>query len=132
MDIVSIKENAVMIVYDNQCYLCVKFAKLVEFLTRRNVTMIGHYSEFGAKLRETMLGESAVEMFWLIDKKTAYGGRAALLPLLRTMITTNGKSKNRIQVNDKCEQECKTIKAVFIRSASLFSNSRRIDLQQSK
>ncbi len=124
----NIKEKVPMVVYDNQCYLCVKFAKMIEFLTRGNLIMIGHYSEFGVKLRKTILGESALEMFWLIDEKTAYGGRAALLPLLRAIITTNGGNSNKIKVNEKCEQECKTVKAVFIRSASLFSNSKKIDL----
>ena len=126
---VDIKEKVPIIVYDNQCYLCVKFAKMIEFLTRGNLTMIGHYSEFGLKLRQTMLGESALEMFWLIDEKTAYGGRAALLPLLRAIITTNGRNSNKIKMDANCEQECKTVKAVFIRSASLFSNSKKIDLQ---
>ena len=125
----NIKEKVPIIVYDNQCYLCVKFAKMIEFLTRGNLTMIGHYSEFGLKLRQTMLGESALEMFWLIDEKTAYGGRAALLPLLRAIITTNGRNSNKIKMDENCEQECKTVKAVFIRSASLFSNSKKIDLQ---
>ena len=124
----NIKEKVPMIVYDNQCYLCVKFAKMIEFLTRGNLVMIGHYSEFGIKLRKTILGESALEMFWLIDEKTAYGGRAALLPLLRAIITTKGGNSNKIKVNEKCEHECKTIKAVFIRSASLLSNSKKIDL----
>jgi hypothetical protein len=91
--------------------------------------VIGHYSEFGLKLRQTILGESALGMFWLIDEKTAYGGRAALLPLLRAIITTNRRNSNKIKVNEKCEQECKTVKAVFIRSASLFLNSKKIDLQ---
>lgn len=124
-----IKEKVPIIVYDNQCYLCVKFAKMIEFLTRGNLTMIGHYSEFGLKLRQTMLGESALEMFWLIDEKTAYGGRAAVLPLLRTIITTNGRNSNKIKMDENCEQECKTVKAVFIRSVSLFSNSKKIELQ---
>ncbi len=124
----NIKEKVPIVVYDNQCYLCVKFAKMIEFLTRGNLTMIGHYSEFGVELRKTILGESALEMFWLIDKKTAYGGRAALFPLLRVMITTNRRNSDKIKADWKCEQECKTVKAVFIRSASLFSNSKKIDL----
>ena len=124
----NIKEKVPMVVYDNQCYLCVKFAKMIEFLTRGNLIMIGHYSELGIKLKKTILGESALEMFWLIDEKTAYGGRAALLPLLRAIITTKGGNSNKIKVNEKCEHECKTVKNVFIRSASLFSNSKKIDL----
>jgi len=127
MVIVDIKEKLPTVVYDNQCYLCVKFAKTVEFLSRGNLTIIGHYSDSGIKLRK-MLGESALEMFWLIDKKTAYGGRAALLPLLRAIITTKQVRSNKIKVDVQCKQDCKTVKAVFIRSASLFSNSKKIDL----
>jgi len=90
--------------------------------------MIGHYSEIGGKLRKTTLGESALEMFWLIDNKTAYGGRAALLPLIKAIITTKRKKTNKIKVNVECEQECKTVKSVFIRSVSLFLNSKKIPL----
>jgi predicted DCC family thiol-disulfide oxidoreductase YuxK len=124
----DIKEKVPIIVYDNQCYLCVKFARIIEFLTRGNLTMIGHYSELGLKLRKTTLGESALEMFWIIDKKTAYGGRAALLPLVKLIITTKKSKSNEIKVDEICEQECKTVKAVFVRSASLFTNSKKIDL----
>lgn len=124
----STKEKDPIIVYDNQCYLCVKFAKMIEFLTRGNLAIVGHYSELGVKLRKTMLGESALEMFWLIDKKTAYGGRAALIPLLRVIIATKGKKSNKIEMDGKCGHECKTVKAVFIRSVSLFSNSKKIDI----
>lgn len=127
MVIVDIKEKLPIVIYDNQCYLCVKFAKMVEFLSRGNLTIIGHYSDSGIKLRK-MLGESALEMFWLIDKKTAYGGRAALLPLLRAIITTKQVRSNKTKVDVQCKQDCKTVKAVFIRSASLFSNSKKIDL----
>ena len=127
MVIVDIKEKLPIVIYDNQCYLCVKFAKMVEFLSRGNLTIIGHYSDSGIKLRK-MLGESALEMFWLIDKKTAYGGRAALLPLLRAIITTKQVRSNKTKVDVQCKQDCKTVKTVFIRSASLFSNSKKIDL----
>lgn len=127
MVIVDIKEKLPIVIYDNQCYLCVKFAKMIEFLSRGNLTIIGHYSDSGIKLRK-MLGESALDMFWLIDRKTAYGGRAALLPLLRAIITTKQVRSNKTKVDVQCKQECKTVKAVFIRSASLFSNSKKIDL----
>jgi len=123
----DIKGKVPIIVYDNQCYLCVKFAKMIEFLTRGNLIIVGHYSELGVKLRKTILGESALDMFWLIDKKTAYGGRAALIPLLRVIIETKSRKSNKIEIDEKCIHECKTVKAVFIRSVSLFSNSKKID-----
>ena len=91
--IVNIRENIPIIVYDDLCYLCTKFAKIVNFLARGNLTIIGHYTNQGKEIREQILDDSALEMFWLVDEKIAYGGRAAIFPLLRAIIT----SKNKIQ-----------------------------------
>lgn len=89
--------------------------------------MIGHYSKQGQKIRE-VLDESALEMFWLIHEKNAFGGRAALLPLLKLIISTKKSKKITLNIKDDCQQECKTIKSVFLHSASLLSNSKTIKL----
>lgn len=125
----NIKENFPIIVYDDLCYLCTKFAKIVDFLARGNLTVIGHYSNQGEKIRNEILDESALEMFWLISEKTAYGGRAALFPLFRAIITSKNKKSVNIKFESDCKQECKTVKSVFIRSASLLSNSKKIELK---
>ena len=124
----EIKENVPIIVYDNQCYLCVKFARFVEFFARGKMTMVGHYSDFGIKIRNEILDESALDMFWFIDKKRAYGGRAALLPLVKSIFSKKTKNTSTIRVDENCQQDCKTVKAVFLRSSSLLTNSRKIDL----
>ena len=67
----EIKENVPIVVFDNQCYLCVKFAKFVDFFSRGKITMVGHYSDFGTKIRKEILDESALDMFGFIDKKRA-------------------------------------------------------------
>lgn len=118
-----------MVVFDNQCYLCVKFAKAVNFLARGRLSMVGHYSPLGEKLRDEILDESALDMFWLINKKNAYGGRAALLPLIRSIISSTRAKPGESKIDDTCKQECKTVKSVFIRSSSLFSTSRKIVLK---
>ena len=125
----DIKENTPIVVYDDQCYLCTKFAKIVNFLARGNLTIIGHYSNRGEEIRNQILGESALDMFWLIDEKNAYGGRAALFPLIRSIITSKKKKSNEMKFDSNCEQECKTVKSVFLRSASLLSNSKTIELK---
>jgi len=125
---VNIKENTPIVVYDDQCYLCTKFAKIVNFLARGNLTIIGHYSNQGEEIRNQILDESALDMFWLIDEKTAHGGRAALFPLIRALITSKKKISNKIKFQSTCEQECKTVKSVFLRSASLLSKSKKIEL----
>jgi len=124
----EIKENMPIVVFDNQCYLCVKFARFVDFFTRGRMTMVGHYSDFGIKIRNEILDESALDMFWFIDKKRAYGGRAALIPLVKSVFFKKTKKSSIIKIDKNCQQDCKTVKAVFLRSSSLFTNSKKIDL----
>ena len=124
----EIKENTPIVVYDNQCYLCVKFARFVDFFARGKMTMVGHYSDFGIKIRNEILDESALDMFWFIDKKRACGGRAALLPLVKSIFSKKTKNTSTMKIDENCQQDCKTVKAVFLRSSSLLTNSRKIEL----
>ena len=124
----EIKENIPIVLFDNQCYLCMKFAKMINFFARDKITMVGHYSEFGRKIRKSILDESALDMFWFINQKRAYGGRAALLPLIKSMLSKKTKKSPMSKINDECQQDCKTVKAVFVRSSSLITNSKIIDL----
>lgn len=116
-----------IVVFDNQCYLCIKFAKIVNYFGRGKFTMIGHYTPQGEEIRKK-LDDSALEMFWLIDKKTAYGGRAGLIPLIKIIFSRRKKQTDNFQIDDFCNQECKTIKAVFVRSTSLLTNSKIIKI----
>ena len=124
----EIKENVPIVVFDNQCYLCVKFAKFVDFFARGKMTMVGHYSDFGTKIRNEILDESALDMFWFIDKKMAYGGRAALFPLMKSIFSKKTEKSSSMRVDENCQQDCKTVKAVFLRWSSLLTNSKKIDL----
>jgi hypothetical protein len=117
-----------LVLYDNQCYLCVKFAKFVNFLARGRLRIVGHYTDLGKKLREDILDSSALEMFWYVDRKTAYGGRAGLLPLISAIIRANGSTKD-LNIQESCDLDCKTTKAVFLRSASLLTNSKKIKIK---
>jgi predicted DCC family thiol-disulfide oxidoreductase YuxK len=117
-----------LVVFDDQCYLCGQFIKIINVLARNKITIIGHYSDFGKKIRSEILDESALDMFWFIEKKVAYGGRAALLPLIKAIISNKSKKLPLTKINNDCQQECKTIKAVFLRSFSLISNSKKINL----
>ncbi len=118
-----------LVLYDNRCYLCIKFAKVINFLSKGRLLLVGHYTDLGKKLRDEVLDSSALSMFWFIDKKTAYGGRAALLPLFSAIISAKGNSES-ISVQESCDIGCKDTKAVFLRSASLVSNSKKIILKK--
>jgi len=69
----DLKEITPLVIYDNECYLCVQFAKFVNFLAKGRLRFVGHYTDFGKKIRENALDSNALEMFWFIDSNTAYG-----------------------------------------------------------
>jgi len=124
----DLKEMTPFVIYDNKCYLCVQFAKFVNFLVKGRLRFVGHYTDFGKQIRENALNSNALEMFWFIDSNTAYGGRAALGPLLTAIFNISKKKiQNRI-AEDSCELGCKSPSAVFFRSASLLTNSKKIKI----
>ena len=118
-----------LVIYDNECYLCVQFAKFVNFLTKGRLRLVGHYTDFGKEIRDNILDTSALDMFWFIDEKTAYGGRAAIGPLFSAILHINKKNIQKKIVEDSCNLDCKSPKAVFFRSASLLTHSKRIILR---
>ena len=123
----NIKDNVPIVLYDNQCYLCTKFARFVNFFAKNKIAIIGHYSKLGEEIREQILDESALEMFWFIDKKRACGGRAALYPLVRSILLSKKRENTEsVIIDSTCNQDCKTVTSVFVRSASLFTNSKKI------
>ena len=126
----DLKEMTPLVIYDNKCYICIQFAKFVNFLAKGRLHFVGHYTDFGKQIREGVLGSNALEMFWFIDTNTAYGGRAALRPLFSAIFSVSKKKiKNKI-VENSCELDCKNPSAVFFRSASLLTNSKKIRISE--
>jgi hypothetical protein len=124
-------EKAVpLVVYDNECYVCTQFARFVNFLAKGRLRLVGHYTDFGKQIRDSTLDSSALEMFWFIDNEIAYGGRAALSPLFSTILNCNEKNVQNEIVQDYCNTDCKSPKAVFFRSASLLTNSKKIKISK--
>ena len=117
-----------IVLFDNQCYWCEKFIKIINFFARDKIPIVGHYSDFGIKIRNKILDESALDMFWFINKNMAYGGRAAIIPLVDTILFRRTKNVTKIKVKDECKQNCKTVKAFFTRTSSLFRNSKTIKI----
>ena len=126
----NLKEITPLVIYDNECYICVQFAKFVNFLAKGKLRFVGHYTDFGRKIRDNALDSNALEMFWFIDSNTAYGGRAALGPLFSSILNSNGKNIQKNIAQDSCELGCKSPKAVFFRSASLLTNSKKIKISE--
>ena len=126
----DLKEMTPLVIYDNECYLCVQFAKFVNFLAKGRLHFVGHYTDVGEKIRENVLDSNALQMFWFIDNTTAYGGRAALAPLFSAILNVSGKNVQKNIIQDSCEIGCKSTKAVFFRSASLLTNSNKLKISE--
>ena len=126
----KLKDSVPLVVYDNQCRVCIQFAKVVNYLAKGKLRLIGHYSDFGKQIRENFLDSSALEMFWFIDGKTAYGGRAALCPLFSAILHLKGTNSENIKLQESCDIKCNNSTAVFFRSASLLTNSKKIKIDK--
>ena len=126
----DLKEMVPIVIYDNECYLCVQFAKFVNFLAKGRLRLVGHYTDFGKQIRDSTLDSSALEMFWFIDNKTAYGGRAALGPLFSAIWIGNEKNVQNKIIQNSCNTDCKSPKAVFFRSTSLLTSSKKIKISK--
>ena len=122
------QDSLPLMIYDDKCYVCIKFAKLMNFLAKGKLRMIGHYTDFGREVRDEILECDALEMFWYIDKETAYGGRAAIIPLLSRILRIRGRKFNQIVIQESCDIGCKDSLAVFFRSASLITHSKKIKI----
>ena len=122
------QDSLPLMIYDDKCYVCIKFAKLMNFLAKGKLRMIGHYTDFGREVRDEILECDALEMFWYIDKETAYGGRAAIIPLLSRILRIRGRKFNQIAIQESCDIGCKDSLAVFFRSASLITHSKKIKI----
>jgi predicted DCC family thiol-disulfide oxidoreductase YuxK len=120
-----------LVIYDDMCYLCSKFASVVRVLSRNTIPIIGHYSENGMKVKSEIFDKNydSTKMFWFITKDNAYGGRAAILPLIWNILTNTRDRPIARSAPPTCGQECKTAKTFFARTTSLLCNSEKIALR---
>jgi hypothetical protein len=120
-----------LMIYDDRCYLCAKFAKIVSFFARKKILVVGHYTDFGMKIKSGIFSKDydPTKMFWFVSDKTAYGGRAAIVPLILSVFKSKNKEVISSEILESCDKECKAPKAVFLRTVSLFSNSEKFSIK---
>ena len=81
-----------LVVYDDLCGPCTSFASAVGRIAGGRIPLVGHHTALGRRLREHALGgDSALDMFWVVEDGAAHGGRSALLPLLRAVLSCGGR-----------------------------------------
>ena len=77
-----------ILLYDNDCGICTRFAHVASSLSKGWVDTVGLFTERGRWIKSEFFrpGDRPDEMFWLLLAGTGYGGRSGLLPLVREVI----------------------------------------------
>jgi hypothetical protein len=111
MDLSS-KFSIPLLIYDDKCSSCTKFAKTANTLSRGRIRIAGHYYSKEALEAKKMVfptNYDSTKMFWLINKKGAYGARLGFIQLVKEIIIGwfKGKeiknNKNSNNNNLSCE-----------------------------
>jgi hypothetical protein len=98
MELSKIFEHS-MLIYDDKCSSCYKFALLVHKLSNGWIRIEGHYYSSNIHLINKVLFPANYDpkkMFWLVNKKGAWGARSALIPLIVEVI--RGRLKSHIEI----------------------------------
>jgi len=126
-----------IVIYDNLCTSCTLYAKLVNRLLGGKVVMVGHYTVRGKELKEVIFPKDydGTDMSWFVTKNKAYGGKECLKELIRYGISRMRKTNHyefpkNIFALDKCTSDCKTIKNVIIRSYSIITDGKIIEISK--
>ncbi len=139
-----------LLIYDDKCSSCAKFARTAAKLSRGWIRIAGHYYSQEAIDTKKMIfppGYDATKMFWLINRKGAFGARLGLIQVVKEIAlgifkstfkaqrknnkeynkssssSSNGTAEN-CSYNDK--ESCMSTKNTLSRIFSMVKNSDKI------
>ena len=75
-----------LLIYDDKCYSCTKFAELASTFSRGWIRIAGHYNSDEAAMAKSVIfpaGYDSTKMFWLVNSSGAYGARSGLPRVLK-------------------------------------------------
>ena len=132
-----------LLIYDDKCSSCTKFAKAAAKLSRGWIRIAGHYFSQEAIDAKKMVfppGYDPTKMFWLINKKGAFGARSGLFQAIKEIITGNLKSmsKNKYSKNHNSmlattycsysdRESCMSTRTTLNRMCNMMRNSDKFD-----
>lgn len=120
-----------VLIYDNLCTSCTKYAQYVDRLMPNKITMLGHYTIEGKGFKETFFpkGYEGLDMSWFVTKEKAFGGRKGLQQLIKYALSFKKVNlpKNNFDLTE-CTTDCRTVKGVMIRSCSILTDGKVIEI----
>jgi hypothetical protein len=97
----SDKFSRPLLIYDDKCSSCTRFAKAAGILSKGWIRTAGHYySEEAIEAKKIIfpVNYDATKMFWLINKNGAYGARLGLVQVAKEILS--GLFKGKEEKND--------------------------------
>ncbi|MDE1766496.1 MAG: hypothetical protein KGI27_09560 [Thaumarchaeota archaeon] len=127
----DIRELLPILIYDDSCYHCSKFAGIVKSIAGKNILIVGHYTDIGKEIKSRIFQKDydSTRMFWFVTDRVAYGGRAGVLPLLLSVLKHKSRKTPLKDVPLIHGNDCKSARSFFIRTKTLLSNSQKIPLK---
>ena len=92
-----------LLIYDDKCSSCTKFARAAAALSRGWIRTGGHYySQEVIEVKKIIFPADydPTKMFWLINRKGAYGARLGLVQVVKEIISGLIKRKIKNYSND--------------------------------
>src|ERR687891_1515258 len=99
-----------LLIYDDKCSSCTRFAKTAKALSRGWIRVAGHYYSNEAREAKSIVFPAdfdATKMFWLINRSGAYGARRALMQVMKEIIVGLFRGKRINQVKIDWAESCK-------------------------
>ena len=132
-----------LLIYDDKCSSCTKFAKAAAKLSRGWIRIAGHYfSQEAIDTKKTVFPQDydSTKMFWLINKKGAFGARSGLFQSIKEIIIGNFKSisKNKYSKDHNTKvaatecsysdrESCMSTRTTLSRMYNMMRNSDKFD-----
>ncbi len=102
-----------VLIYDNYCSSCSKFAQVIYNLSKKKIEILGHFDiERSTKLKELVFSnysKDPTKMFWYVKRDKAYASRKGLAQVIIDLIKINlglTKYKNVHLVDQKFSKSC--------------------------
>lgn len=126
-----------LLIYDDKCSSCGKFAQIASILSRGWIRTAGHYYSEEAKNAKKLIfppNYDPTKMFWLINENGAFGARSGLLPVMKEIIKGIFKGgKHLDNYNIVCgytkEMSCISTKNTIKRIANMMRTSGKFAFQ---
>ncbi|MFQ5921068.1 MAG: hypothetical protein ACE5JV_03530 [Nitrososphaerales archaeon] len=128
-----------VLIYDNYCVACTRFAKTSVTLSRNRIYAVGHYTAEGMRIKSRIFPKrvDAESMFWLVGDRKAFGGRSGLLPLAREIVKGMFGVGEKVPARSEGAEEevacdiesmpCSTPRGLFSRVYGLLRNGKKVE-----